>query len=408
MIQKTWLRRPSLRAVGGFDVWGDAAHWVVLTGSVRAVERVICAESLALPDGCVVNGLLEQPQMLGLWLKDWLSERDLHLDALYVAVPDANVMRGTLRLPFNLQAEDVDFQIAAELQTDLDQPAVCWDYTEEDHALSRDPAASDPDTTAHLDQRTFAWATVPRTHVEAWQQFALAAGLRLSAVIPRDAALALAQHKTQMTQSSSGNAGLALHDDAALGLALGAWHEAGFNFLPHRTLKLQALRWRWVQRMAVSSLAGVLLAVGVGLWVSHMTSNLREKTGDLAAAELRLKQANSANKEVQTALADAQTLGQWLRGQALLQQQTLQWSRVLAQYSQGLWVSEVKQQQAHWLLKGEALSAAQAQHLVQQLKGLDIWAQTPELRHLELGEPKSAENLSVWHFRIEADLKVGV
>jgi hypothetical protein len=244
--------------------------------------------------------------------------------------------------------------------------------------------------------------------VEVWQQFALAAGLRLSAVIPRDDALALAQHKIQMTQSSSGNAGLALHDDAALGLALGAWHEAGFNFLPHRTLKLQALRWRWVQRMAVSSLAGVLLAVGVGLWVSHMTSNLREKTGDLAAAELRLKQANSANKEVQTALADAQTLGQWLRGQALLQQQTLQWSRVLAQYSQGLWVSEVKQQQAHWLLKGEALSAAQAQHLVQQLKGLDIWAQTPELRHLELGEPKSAENLSVWHFRIEADLKVGV
>jgi hypothetical protein len=54
------------------------------------------------------------------------------------------------------------------------------------------------------------------------------------------------------------------------------------------------------------------------------------------------------------------------------------------------------------------LSAAQAQHLAQQLKGLDIWAQAPELRHLELTPPQSATGLSVWHFRIEANLKAGV
>jgi hypothetical protein len=77
-------------------------------------------------------------------------------------------------------------------------------------------------------------------------------------------------------------------------------------------------------------------------------------------------------------------------------------------YKRQLWVSEVKQQQTHWQLKGEALSAAQAQHLAQQLKGLDIWAQAPELRHLELTSPKSATDLLVWHFQIEADLKVGV
>jgi hypothetical protein len=379
---------------------------VVLTGSVRAVERVICAESLALPDGCVVNGLLEQPQILGLWLRDWLSERDLHLDALYVTVPDAHVMRGTLQLPVDLQDEDVDFQIAAELQSEPEQPAVCWDYVKEGHAQSTDPAAPDPDTVADRDQRTYLWATVPRSHVEAWQQFALAAGLRLSAVIPRDDALVRSQHKTLNAYLSPAMPGLAPHDDVALGLALGAWHETGFNFLPHRELKLQTLRWRWLQRMSVSSLSGVLMAVGASVWVSQMATNLREQTGDLAAAELRLKQANSAEKEVQTALADTQALGQWLRGQAMAQQQTLQWSRVLAQHSQGLWVAEVKQQQAHWLLKGEALSAAQAQHLVQQLKGLDIWAQAPELRHLELSEPKSATSLSVWHFRIEADLKV--
>jgi hypothetical protein len=59
-------------------------------------------------------------------------------------------------------------------------------------------------------------------------------------------------------------------------------------------------------------------------------------------------------------------------------------------------------------VKGEALSAAQAQHLAQQLKGLDIWAQAPELRHLELTPPQSATGLSVWHFRIEANLKAGV
>lgn len=407
MIQKIWPRR-RLRTVAGFDVWGNAAHWVVLTGSVLAAERVSYAEKLPLPDGCVVHGQLAQPQVLGLWLKDWLRGRNLHLDDLYVAVPDADVMRGTCRLPFDLQAEDVDFQMAAELQTESAQPAVCWDYTQEDKALNSVLAASYPDNALDLNQLAYVWATVPRTHVEAWQQFALAAGLRLSAVIPRDDALARAQHRTLMTHLSLGNADLSLHEDAALGLALGAWHEVGFNFLPHRDLKLKALRTHWLQRMAVSSLSGVLLAAGIGVWVSQMATNLREKTGDLAATKVLLKQVHSAEKEALTSLADAQALGQWLRGQALVQQQTLQWSRVLTQSSQGLWVAEVKQQQAHWLVKGEALSAAQAQYLVQQLKGLNIWAQAPELRHLELNEPKSATNPWVWHFRIEAHLKVGV
>jgi hypothetical protein len=407
MTQRFWPRR-RYRSVGGLDVCGDAVYFVVLTGSALAADNVRCAERLHLPDGSVVHGQLAQPHVLGLWLKDWLSERELHLYDLCVAVPDAVVMRGSLRLPFDLQAEDVAFQIAAELQAEPDQPAVCWDYAEEGHALSADPAAFDPKTTADLDHRTYAWATVPRTHVEAWQQFALAAGLRLSAVILRDDALARTQHRCSMTHFSPAMSGLAPHDDAALGLALGAWHETGFNFLPHRDLKLQTQRWRWLQRMSVSSLSGVLMAVGGSVWVSQTAANLREKTGDLAAAELRLKQANSAEKEVQTALAETQALGQWLRGQSMVQQQTLQWSRVLAQHSQGLWVAEVKQQQAHWLLKGEALSAAQAQHLVQQLKALDIWAQAPELRQLELSQPKSATSLSVWHFRIEADLKVVV
>ena len=397
MTQQIWSRRPRLRAVGGLDVCGDAAYVVVLTGSVLAPDQVSCVESLALPEGCEVHDPLAQPQILGLWFKDWLERRHLQLDALYVAVPDADVMRGALRLPIHLQDEDIDFQIAAELQTESDQPAVCWDYTEDGHAVED-----------VLDQRTYSYATVPRTHVDAWQSFALAAGLRLSGVSPRDDALMRTQHSPQMAHAFPVLANLASHHDAALGLALGAWDASGFNFLPHRRLKRQTLRLQWLQRMAANTLLGVVLAVGVTVWISRMTDSLRQETGDVAGAEQSLKQIQRAENEVQIALTDAQALGQWLRGQALLHNQTLAWSRVLSQSSRGVWVAEVKQQQAHWLVRGEALSAAQAQHLIQQLQGLDIWAQAPEMRHLELSEPKSATELSVWHFRIEGNLKVDV
>jgi Tfp pilus assembly protein PilN len=211
-----------------------------------------------------------------------------------------------------------------------------------------------------------------------------------------------------MAQLPPAQAGLARQYPEALGLALAAWHAAGFNFLPHRALRQRALRRRWLQRMAAGTLSGALLAFGMSVWMTHMATNLSDKTGDIVAAEQALKEARNAQKQAQTTLTEAQSLAQWLQGQAGVQQQTLQWSRVLAQHSQGLWVSEVKQQQAHWWVKGEALSAAQAQHLTQQLKGLDIWAQAPELRHLELTPPQSATGLSVWHFRIEADLKAGV
>lgn len=397
MARTIWPRHQRAHlAVGGFDLRGDVAHCVVLTGATLAADSVCCAESLTLPAGCVMQGQLVQPDVLGLWFKDWLHGRDLHIDALSVASPAAEVERGTLRLPFDLQDDDVAFQMAAELQAAPDMPAVCWDY------------AVDTDTPPSQNERTYVWATAPRARVDAWQQFALAAGLRLSAVMPHDDAQALTQYSPLMAQLSPAHAGLALQYDVALGLALGAWHGSGFNFLPHRAMKLQALRRHWWQRMAVGALAGACVAVGGAVWLSHMAAGLRDETGDMAAAAQVLKQARSGQKEAQTALADAQALGQWLHGQTLVQQHTLQWSRVLAQHSQGIWVSEVKQQQTHWQLKGEALSAAQAQHLAQQLKGLDIWAQAPELRHLELTSPKSATDLLVWHFQIEADLKVGV
>jgi hypothetical protein len=411
MAGTIWPRRRSPRlAVGGFDLRGDAAHLVMLAGSPLAADSVCCAEGLALPEGCVRDGHLVQPQVLGLWFKDWLHGRDLHMDALYVGVCDAEVVRGTLRLPLDLQADDVAFQMAAEFQAAPDAPAVCWDYAARDEPLHGAPVmpALELDTPSGLDQRTYAWVTAPLARVDAWQQFALAAGLRVSAVMPRDDAQALTQHSALMAQLSPAHAGLALQYDTAFGLALGAWHGSVFNFLPHRAMTLQAQRRRWWQRMAVGTFAGALVAVGAAVCLSHMAASLRDETGDIAAAEQVFKQARTAQKEAQTALADAQALGQWLHGQTLVQQHTLQWSRVLAQHSQGLWVSEVNQQQAHWQLKGEALSAAQAQHLAQQLKGLDIWAQAPELRHLALSAPKSATDLAVWHFRIEADLKAGV
>jgi len=404
MTRAIWpRRRPARLCVGGLDLQGDGAHWVTLAGSALAADSVCCAEILTFPEGCVVQHQLVQPQVLGRWFKDWLNARDLHIDALYVAVSDAEVMRGTLRLPLDLQPDDVAFQMAAELQSPPATPAVCWDYCEDD-TFSELP----PDSEQPAQQRVYGWATTPQARVDAWKQFALAAGLRVSAVTPREEALALTQQSGLIAQLSAANAGLALQYDVALGLALGAWQSVRFNFLPHRVMKLQALRRRWGLRVAVGAFAGGLLAVGAAVWMSHMAASLRDETGDIAAAEQVLRQLRSAHQEAQTALADAQALGQWLHDQAWVQQHTLQWSRVLTTHSQGLWVSEVKQQEAHWRVTGEALSAVQAQRLAQQLKGLDIWAQAPELRHLELVAPASPTGMSVWHFRIEADLKVGV
>lgn len=411
MARMIWPHHRSQNlVVGGLDVWGDAAHLVVLTGTAFAADGVSCAERLALPEDCMVEGHLVQPDVLGRWFKDWLSVRDLHLDSLLVAVPEADVVRGTLRLPLDLQPDDVAFQMAAELQAAPNDPPVSWDYTEHDGVIQAAFVTPIPEvaTPTSLDERTYAWATAPRARVDAWQQFALAACIRLSAVMPRDDVQMNTHNHVLMAQLPPAQAGLARQYAEALGLALGAWHDAGFNFLPHRALKQRALRRRWLQRMAAGTLSGALLACGMAVWMTHMATNLSDETGDIVAVEQALKEVRSTQKQAQTALTEAQALAQWLHGQAGVQQQTLQWSRVLAQHSQGLWLSEVKQQQAHWSVKGEALSAAQAQHLAQQLKGLDIWAQAPELRHLELTPPQSATGLSVWHFRIEADLKAGV
>lgn len=402
MTRAIWpRRRPARLCVGGLDLQGDGAHWVVLAGSASAADGVCCAEILTLPPGCVVQSQLVQPQLLGRWFKDWLNARDLHIDALSVAVSDAEVRQGTLRLPVDLQPDDVAFQMAAELQSPSEAPAVCWDYRE-DHAWV--DAASDTQQPA---EQRYVWVTTSQAGVDAWQQFALAANLRVSAVTPRQDALALTQQSALMAQLSAAHAGLALQYDVALGLALGAW-QAPFNFLPHRTMKQHALRRRWWQRMAAGTFAGALLAVAATAWMSQMAVSLRDETGDIAAAEQRLMQQRLADKAAQATLTEARALGQWLRDQALVQQHTLQWSRVLTTHSQGLWISDIQQQQTHWLVKGEALSAAQAQHLAQQLKALDIWAQAPELRHLALTAPASPTGMSVWHFRIEADLKAGV
>jgi len=57
-------------------------------------------------------------------------------------------------------------------------------------------------------------------------------------------------------------------------------------------------------------------------------------------------------------------------------------------------------------MQGEALTPGHAQHLVQQLKALDIWVQAPELP--QLTSAVSTTGLPVWQFRIEADLKGGM
>jgi Tfp pilus assembly protein PilN len=90
-----------------------------------------------------------------------------------------------------------------------------------------------------------------------------------------------------------------------------------------------------------------------------------------------------------------------------VQSQTLRWSQVLSHATQGVWVASVQQQGARWTVQGEALSSDHVQRLLAQLKALDIWAQAPELPHLQVVPANARSGLSVWQFRIEADLKVG-
>jgi len=395
----SWLPRRRLRrqSVVGLDVGPDVCSLVVLTGSSSQPDGVCCAERLNLPEGLVAHGEVLQTIELGHWIRAYLEAGDYQAESVYIGIDSACVSNHLVTLAAGLSAEDVAFQLQFEVQSLLPEYAaeVLIDYT-----LDTEPVTQG-------EQRYLVQA-VSRPLVEALLRVAHAAGLTALAVEPRVDAARRTQTSRVLAELPQASAALALQCDEAFGLALRAWQDDGINLLPHREDAQHVLRRAWLLGVAVCAMGGAVLAAGFAMVVSSAAQTKQHHMGDVVASARAYDAAQKSHEQAK-ALHNRQTeQTRWLNVRKDLQSQSLQWSRVLSQSAQGVWVASVKQQGTRWTVQGEALSSKHAQQLVQQLKALDIWAQAPELPQLQVMPAVSTTGLPVWQFRIEADLKVGV
>jgi hypothetical protein len=300
-------------------------------------------------------------------------------------------------LAAGLSADDVVFQLQAEVQSVLPEyaPEVCIDYTVDNAPYSEG-------------EQGYAVQAAPRTQVEALQRVARAAGLIARAIEPRhDAACRTAQSHA-LTTLPPASVALALQCDEAFGLALRAWHDEGVNFLPYRKDAQHVLRRACFLGVAVSAMGGAFLAAGFAMAMASATEAKHSHLGDTTASTRAFDEAQKAHAQVKAEDERRVAQARWLKTRQDLQSQSLQWSRLLSQAAQGVWVASVQQQGTRWTVQGEALSSSHAYQLVQQLKALDIWEQAPNLSQLQVTSAVSTTGLPVWRFRIEADLKEGL
>jgi hypothetical protein len=381
----------------GLDVGPEVCSLVVLNGSLDQPDSVCCAERLALPKEWVAQGEVLQALELGQWLQTYLQAGDYHPHMAYIGLDSACVSNHLVTLASGLSPDDVAFQLQIEVQSlqPDDVTEVCMDYRMD---ITPAPAG---------EQRYWV-QTVPRPRVDVLQRVAQLAGVKAVVVEPRDDAA----HRTERSETwlalPQAHVALALQCEAAFGLALRAWQGEGPNFLPHREDAPHVLRRAWLLGATAWAMGGSFLAACFAMVMAFAADSKQPHVRDVAASAHAFAQAQKAHQQAQ-ALQDWRTAqARWFQARHVLQSQSLQWSRVLSQAAQGVWVTRVKQQGARWTVQGEALSAAHAQQLVTQLKALDIWAQAPELPQLQVVPAVSATGLPVWQFRIEADLKVGV
>jgi hypothetical protein len=381
----------------GLDVAEDACRLVLLSGDATHPNSVCCAERLNVPEGLVVHGEVLQPEALGQWLRQFLDEGDYQPQILYVGLAPSLISQQIIRLPSALSQQDIVFQLQADLQAQQPEHAgaVNVDYHSQDTAAT--PAG----------MRHYEVHAVPSHVVESLQRVAKAAHLVLGAVEPRlEAALRVARYQALGALTPAG-AALALQCDEAFGLALRAWFSEGLNFLPYRTQHDAVLRRAWLLGVLVCAVGGACLAAGFALVIASASESKYQHMGDVVGSARAFDRAQQAYAQAQAQQQRDQVQTQWLQARRTLQAQSLQWSRVLGQSAQGVWVSSVKQQGTHWTVQGEALSSQHAHQLVARLKALDIWAQAPALPQLEMSASPSGQGLPVWQFRIEANLKVG-
>lgn len=391
------LVRSRRRCVVGLDVGPEVCRVVVLGGSPSQPDAVGCAERLALPKGWVVDGEVLQSAELGQWLRTYLQAGDFRPHMAYIGIDSAHVSNHLITLVAGLSPEDVAFQLQAEVQLlrPDDKTEVCMDYR-----LDTEPASAG-------EQRYWVQA-MPRPQVEALQRVAQLAGVKAVVVEPRHDAVRRAERSDVWAVLSQAHMALVLPCEAALGLALRAWHDEGVNFLPSRRDAQHVLRRdRWVG-LSVWAMGGVVLAAGLAMVMTWVAETQRPHRDDVVASARAFEAAQTAHQQAKALQARRAEQARWLQTRDNLQAQTLQWSRVLSQATHGVWVASVKQQGARWTVQGEALSSTHAQQLVHQLKALDIWTQAPELPQLQVTPAVATTGLPVWQFRIEADLKVGL
>ncbi len=395
----SWLPRPRPRrlSVLGLDVGPDACSVVVLSGSPSHPDSVCCAERLNLPEGLVAHGEVLRSEALGLWLKSFLEAGDYQPEAAYMGLSGALVSNHLVTLTAGLSQADVAFQLQAEVQSLLPAHAseVCIDFM--------------PDTEpAPAGQQRYLVHAAPRAMVEALQRVAHVAGLVAKAVEPRGDAVQRVEQSHALAQLPAASVALALQCDEAFGLALRAWSDSGTNLLPHQLDAQHVLRRAWLLGVAVCAMGGAVLAASFAMVMASVAETKHQHMGDVLASARAYDAALKAHEVAKAQQERQAEQARWLKARVDLQSQSLQWSRVLSQSAQGVWVASVKQQGTRWTVQGEALSSSHAQQLVRQLKALDIWAQAPELPQLQVMPAVSTTGLPVWQFRIEADLKVGV
>ena len=395
----SWLprSRPRRLSVVGLDIGPEACSWVALSGSLSRLERVDCAQRLDLPDGLVGNGEVLQPEALGQWLRTFLDAGDYQPSQVFIGLDGASVSHHAVTLAAGLTPADVAFQLQAEVQSELPPEAteVCINYT------------ADPGP-AQAGEQKFQVQAAPRPQVDALQRVAQAAGLKARVIEPRDDAARRTTQRHALAALPPARVILALQHNEAFGLALRAWLDEGINFLPYRQDAQRALRRAWMLKVAVWAFGGALLAAGFAIGMGSAAESKHQHLGDAVASAREFDQAEKAHAQAKTAHERRAAQARWLKTRQDLQSHSLQWSRVLNQAAQGIWLSSVKQQGTRWTVQGEALSSSHAQQLVQQLKALDIWSQAPELPQLQVTPVVPSTGLPVWQFRIEADLKEGV
>lgn len=393
-----WPRlRSRPRCVVGLDIGTQACEVLVLRGSANRPESVCCAEQLNLPEAWVVDGEVRQAAAFGQWLRSYLASQQCVPNAAYLGLDSDWVTNHRITLAEGLLPEDESFQLQAEAQSLLPDGAaeVCIDFVKE-----ASPTATEPPR--------FQVQAAPRHQVQALQHLAQAAGLHAMGVEPRHEAVQRAQASDVINVLPPTSRALAAQCHAAFGLALRAWSEEGTNFLPYREQARRRAQRAWVLTMSCYATGGAFAAAGFALAMADAAQSQHPPVSDLAASARAYDEAKQAHTDALAKETLRQEQVRWLASRQALQSQSLQWSRVLSSAAQGVWVESVTQQAARWTVQGEALSPRHAQQLLQQLKALDIWAQAPELPLLQAAPERSKVGVTVWHFRIEAGLKVGL